>query len=344
MSARKKNSANHRVRDLYRQDDLTRILTMPEQEFGTAFGMKTVKVDPPARKYASLYSEPADYYHFRDNGASVLAVAHLDTVVAPNRRKAVYRTSQNGPFVVSGSLDDRLGAYVITHLLPALDVSCDWLFTVGEEQADSTAAFFDPQGKDYDHVIEFDRGGTDVVMYQYEDAASRQAVKESGARMGQGSFSDIAYLEHLGVKAFNWGAGYGGNYHSEKGYAFLYDTFAMVARYQRFYALNLGKPMPHVQEEPDYWYSSSRKGSQDYDDEHRCWACDAYAVNLETGYCKECTRCQGCGEHEDACFCYLPASAKRKSELPAVEDGYGNSWTAGADASPRITVGAELND
>jgi hypothetical protein len=302
MSARKKNSLNRQVRRAYRQNELARICTMPEREFSRAFGMKTVTVAQRA---------PHNYYHFRDNGASVLAVAHLDTVVKPSLRAPRFTVTQTGPLIVSGALDDRLGAYVILDLLPKLGVTCDWLLTVGEENGMSTAEFFDPP-KEYDWVIEFDRGGTDVVMYQYEDEASRQAVQASGATVGHGSFSDIASLEHLSVKAFNWGVGYRGNYHSERGYAFLYDTFAMVARYLRFHAQNAGKAMPHEPHWKDVYYggslieerSYSERAYQEIEDFIDCASCGALqAVDPYTLICAYCDTCLNCTEESVACTC-----------------------------------------
>ena len=309
MSARKKNSLNRRVRRAYDQNELARVCRMPEQDFGPAFGMQTVTVEQ-ARA-------PEDYYHFRDNGSSVLAVAHLDTVVRGKDRRPHFSSTSSGPLVTCGALDDRLGAYVILSLLPKLGVTCDWLLTVGEESAQSTAEHFDPAGKKYDWVIEFDRAGTDVVMYQYEDGASRDLVEDSGAVVGMGSFSDIAYLEHLKVKAFNWGVGYGGNYHSKNGYAYLCDTFSMVAKYLRFHAQNSGTALPHEPVEKDNWSygSKSWSSSKRYEDVKylNCKYCYAYAgVDPDTLTCDFCECCAECGETAGKnCWCYSESSQRR---------------------------------
>jgi hypothetical protein len=232
----------------------------------------------------------------------VLAVAHLDTVVSQKGRAPRFRSTEKGPLITSGALDDRLGAYVILHLLPKLGVTCDWLLTVGEESAASTAEFFKP-GKNYDHVIEFDRGGTDVVMYQYEDGPSRRAVQASGAAVGAGSFSDIAYLEHLGVKAFNWGVGYRGDYHSERGYAYLRDTFAMVEKYLRFHAQNAGTAMPHAPEWKEAVFD-------DYGDYADCAICGTSgAIDPATGYCLACDACADCELAAGECLCYQPGKS-----------------------------------
>jgi hypothetical protein len=300
--SRKKNSAARQVQGAYRQDTLARILTMPEQDFGAAYKMETVKTEGDGLPRGSWRrgSQPADYYHYKDNGSSVLAVAHLDTVVRPDRRAPRFSRTRGGPLVVSGALDDRLGAYVILDLLPKLGITCDWLLTVGEEDGMSTAESFTP-GKDYGHVIEFDRGGTDVVMYQYEDDASCERVEACGAKVGKGSFSDIAYLDHLGVKAFNWGAGYAGDYHSERGYAYLNDTFAMAAKYLLFHEQNAGVTMPH---DPQAAYGPY--GTYDSEDTLlECEVCGAKAVYLDDDYCLACLSCVYCLMTEDeGCLCY----------------------------------------
>lgn len=311
----KRNKPGREIRKAYSQDQLARICMMDERDFGREFGMETVPVE---LKWTPKYSQPEDYYHFRDNGGSVLAVAHLDTVVDPAGRRPYFFNTDRGPFIRSGALDDRLGAYVILDLLPKLGIRHDVLLTVGEESCASTAEYF-TTSKDYDWVIEFDRGSTsDVVMYQYEDLESQWAIEAAGAELGRGSFSDIAYLEHLGVKAFNWGVGYQGNYHSVRGFAYLNDTFAMVAKYMRFLAQNAGSRMEH---KPEY---SSRN---DFDTYFDCFYCEAKeAVDSATWYCKHCGTCADCGGYDpvlveqwqdpdaEACSCYVPAKLQESGK------------------------------
>ena len=145
--------------NVFDAEALIRICQMREGSFAKAYGMTTVEVDQPA---------PANYYHFKDNGSDILAVAHLDTVAGRKARTARIVDTEAGPVIHSRALDDRLGAYVILDMLPKLGLTFDWLLTTGEESGMSTAAFFDAPKK-YRWIIEFDRGGTDVVMYHYED-------------------------------------------------------------------------------------------------------------------------------------------------------------------------------
>lgn len=199
------------------------------------------KVDQPA---------PHDRFWYADNGSNILFVAHLDTVMGGARAHGCPTSvidTEAGPFVASGALDDRLGAYVGLELLPALGCEFDYLFTVGEEQGMSTAAFFDAADfkREYHWIIEFDRGGTDVVLYQYEDSDLKAKVESTGARVEQGIFSDISSMEHLGVKALNWGVGYR-DYHGPRSHAWLVDTFRMVAYFLDFYAKYADTVLPHT--------------------------------------------------------------------------------------------------
>lgn len=224
------------IRAEFNADILKGVCEAHEAEFEESYGMEKIYVEQ---------AEPADYYYFRDNGSDILAVAHLDTVVDHARRMTSFAETTDGLVVHSGALDDRLGAYIILELLPMLGIKFDWLLTVGEESGCSTADFFTPpEGKEYLWMIEFDRGGTDVVMYQYHDAPTADLVRDCGARVGNGSFSDIAYLEDLEIKGFNWGVGYH-DYHGPRGYAYLEDTFEMVAHFMEFHRTNGETYLPH---------------------------------------------------------------------------------------------------
>jgi len=176
---------------------------------------------------------PRFFWH-ADNGADVLAVAHLDTV-QEDRSCHVEDTSE-GLIAWSGGLDDRLGVYVILDLLPKLGINVDLLLTTDEEIGQSTAGDF-TTSKSYNWMIEFDRGGTDVVMYHYETDELAAAVAATGAEVGEGINSDITYLSHLGCAGINWGVGYR-RYHSTDSHAFLNDTFHMVSLFKRFWDEN----------------------------------------------------------------------------------------------------------
>jgi hypothetical protein len=250
------------IEQAFSRKALRRVCEASEDSFGDAYDMQVFHV-PDQRA-------PSNFYYYKDNGSNILAVAHLDTVGHADSRACRFVVTEDaGTVVFSRALDDRLGAYVILELLPLLGLTYDILLTVGEESGLSTAAYFEPpKGKEYDYMIEFDRGGTDVVMYQYEDKEVIDLVRAAGAKVGDGSFSDISYLGHLEIKGFNWGVGYQ-DYHGPRAHAYLDDTFAMVARYLTFAEQNEGVYMPHYATEEDTWDArpwTSRMYDFDWDD------------------------------------------------------------------------------
>ena len=60
------------------------------------------------------HCDNGQYYGHIDNGSNVLAVAHLDIVAYLDN--SVF--AQYGDKVISPALDDRLGLWIIAHLLP----------------------------------------------------------------------------------------------------------------------------------------------------------------------------------------------------------------------------------
>lgn len=256
-----RNNTSDSVRRAFSQKTLKRVCEMHESEFAEAYDMKVNVID--------YVPGEENFYLFKDNGADVLAVAHLDTVMPHDRRTANFISTASGPVVYSGALDDRLGAYTILELLPKLGIQYDILLTVGEESGQSTAQYFDPI-KEYNWVIEFDRGGTDVVLYQYEDNESMQLVRRSGAKVGDGIFSDISYMDHLEVKCFNWGVGYR-DYHGPRSHAYLEDYWEMVSYFLEFHEENADVYLPHEAKDNNYgsfWGSPRRTYTDEWwDDE-----------------------------------------------------------------------------
>lgn len=227
-----------RVLHFFDYGHLGRVCELHETEFAKEFGMTHHRVGTQSK-----WEDYDPFYTFKDNGSSVLAVAHLDTVMHHNHRGATFADTADGPVVYSGALDDRLGAYTILKLLPAMGINVDVLLTTGEESGQSTAEDFEPP-RDYHWMIEFDRGGTDVVMYQYEDDETKDLVRACGAKVGNGIFSDISYMDHLEVKGFNWGVGYQ-DYHGPRSHAFLVDYWMMLGHYLDFHEENSDIYLPH---------------------------------------------------------------------------------------------------
>jgi hypothetical protein len=242
-------------KDFFNPKALKRICEMDERKFAKTYRMDVTKVPQQS---------PDDFFAFKDNGSSILAVAHLDTVGLPHQRTAHFTETEAGLVVHSRALDDRLGAYIILDMLPKLGIEVDVLLTVGEESGRSTAQFFEAP-KQYNWMIEFDRGGTDVVMYDYEDEDVIEMVLDTGAKVGDGIFSDICYLDHLDIKGFNWGVGYR-DYHGPRAHAYLNDTFEMVGYFDEFYSVWSDTHLPHVPAPTYPWWSKSWSGYRFDDD------------------------------------------------------------------------------
>lgn len=247
-------------------------------------------------------------YIHKNNDSKILAVAHLDTVLNMNH---FHRIDVNGDSVViNAQLDDRLGAYTLLHLLPAMGIKYDILLTEGEEQGLSTAAYFET-GKQYNWMFSFDRRGSDVVLYQYESKVIKKALKGSKFKIGIGSFSDIAFLDHLGCKGFNVGCGYHGE-HSDMCYVNMTEYKSQVKRFADFYHKNKDTHYKHTDSHPvtvggHYRISDASLSSRfhwgEYDDLY-CYLCNAARGKHEfisgMWLCNQCFTnadfCAGCGD------------------------------------------------
>lgn len=241
-------------------------------------------------------------YVYIDNNADVLAVAHLDTVQAGTH----FFTGQteDGLLVFNPRLDDRLGAYIILDLLPKLvgKRRYDVLLTTGEESAQSTASYFESE-RQYRWMFEFDRAGTDVVMYKYDNAASRTLLQSYGFVVGNGSYTDICDLDHLGVQGFNIGCGYK-DYHSKMAYANLDHTLSMVRKFANFFNDNAATSMPYVKpvykpyrfapiDDDIYWGTVTSRAKQ-YQGWRSCQVCgyDFQPAHMEGSTCQWCVIAQ----------------------------------------------------
>lgn len=176
---------------------------------------------------------------FIDNNSDVLFVAHRDYVPTE-----VFCAIDGKYIVFSPQLDDRLGIYVALHLLPQYGIHPDILLTDDEEIGRTTAQNFYPQ-KEYNWMFQFDRRGNDAVTYEYTDKAWLTALLSSGFKIGQGSFSDICSLDHLGVCGVNVGTAYY-NEHGITCHAILPTLFDQVDTFATFWKKNFGKRFPHT--------------------------------------------------------------------------------------------------
>lgn len=189
-------------------------------------------MDIPQFKEYAQWNEKGRYF-YKDNGAKILAIAHLDTVL-PATHFEILKLPHKIE-VYSPTLDDRLGAYVILEALNQSDIKYDILLTLDEEKGRSTAKnFILPEGKEYNWVFQFDRAGTDIVFYDYEYQSEWvQAFQKHGFKVGMGSYSDIDSLD-IGVCGVNLGVGYEWQ-HTKDCFANLGDMNSMVKKFISFY-------------------------------------------------------------------------------------------------------------
>ena len=196
------------------------------------------RLTDPIESFAGL-GDTTDTLHgpltYIDRGGDVLAVAHLDTVdrCMFNLKPVITKQYQNYRIDSCPQLDDRLGAWMVLDVLPRAGIKCDVLLTDSEEIGESTAQYFKPP-KQYNWMMQFDRAGSDVVMYNYEDDELESLMKAYEYSVGYGSFTDICYLEEHNCKGFNFGVGYH-NQHTDQCYANLSETWNSFRKVQSFY-------------------------------------------------------------------------------------------------------------
>lgn len=210
---------------------------------------------------------------FIDRGSNVLSVAHLDTVNSADVNHFEWFYIKKALHVYNGQLDDRLGAYVVIDLLPQLGINCDVLLTEGEETGHSTADLFHTS-KQYNWMFSFDRTGYDAVMYQYWTQEYANMLKSYGWKVERGSFSDIAFLDHLECTGVNFGVGYY-NYHSEYAYANLEHTARSLSYFMAMWPEVKDTKMP-------FNYKSSSSGWAHAHPHH--WRRGYYSDDEYTGY------------------------------------------------------------
>lgn len=252
-----------------------------------------------------------------DNGGSVLGVAHLDWVLW--RKPTI---SKDKHTVYCPQLDDRLGVWVILDLLPTLyGIKYDILLTDSEEVGKSTAKDFTDCPKAYNWMFQFDRRGTDTVLYRYDSKQNRERLEKCGLTTGSGSFSDICYLDHLGVSGWNVGTGYYGE-HTQACHGKLKETRSNAHKFHDFFLAHQNEKIEApAYSEPVYYYGNystkSRSSAWDWGDDYygyydsptykaekesiiraysdpsrrydEDWACSCGKVNYwDADYCADC--------------------------------------------------------
>lgn len=212
------------------------------------------RLTAPIEKFAQLgdtvYTEHGPMTYI-DNKSDVLAVAHLDWVLF-NAYPKITKQYQNVKIEDCPQLDDRLGVWMILDVFHRAGIKCDILLCDSEETGNSTSKHFpDYTNKKYNWMVEFDRAGSDMVMYDYETRELEDIFESLDYQVGYGSFTDICELNTLGCKGFNFGVGYHGQ-HTKNCYANLAETFDSFRKFQTFYAKYKNTHFPH----DEYEYSS----------------------------------------------------------------------------------------
>lgn len=174
------------------------------------------------------YTDDGPVIHL-DRGCPVVGVAHMDHVKFWAKPKIVKEKKQ----IWCPQLDDRLGIWVILDLLPSFGVQTDILLTDSEECGRSTAKDFKTE-KQFNWMYQFDRRGTDTVLYDYDSEENRARLEAHSLTTGWGSFSDICSLEHLGCSGWNVGTGYY-NEHSDQCHANLRETYFQALNFAQFF-------------------------------------------------------------------------------------------------------------
>lgn len=236
------------------------------------------------------------FYIYKETKSKILAVAHLDTVQQGKKFKI-----KGNKILQSPRVDNRLGAHIILDILPAVGIETDILLTTNEEWAQSTAEDFNtnpPTTKQYNWIIEFDRTGSDVVTYQYEDENWLEAVELMFPTIGIGSYSDISELGALNASALNVGIGMY-KYHAADAYADLRITSQMISRFAKFYKLFKDTHFEHTTEHLNWrtnwssyneasWYKIDSDGEWNDKRDFNCKIDHCYDSNCIPEQCIYC--------------------------------------------------------
>jgi hypothetical protein len=209
------------------------------------------------------FSKRKDYsdeglYLFKYTGAKILAVAHMD--VYSDKAGGKFSSDKVGEDIIVHSpwLDDRLGVFIVDHMLPnVLKIKTDVLLTTNEECCMSTAKDFANDMKEcnqYNWIVEFDRAGEDVVLYHYDDVPElTEDLKQANFDVAWGTYSDIGEMEDFGVGCFNVGVGYH-RQHTVTCFASMQEMVNQLVKFQAFYEANKDKRYIYTAKPHGRWW------------------------------------------------------------------------------------------
>ncbi len=181
------------------------------------------------RNFVLDWENPEQNRIFIDRDSDVLFVAHIDTVIKPKYVRR--RKTKKGKIkrIYAQGLDDRLGCMLAYEL--SEQFGADLLICDNEEKCQSSGQFHNL--KDYNWIAEFDRTGDDVVTYDLDNGAFRDALGELWD-IGIGTFSDILQLETMAC-CVNIGIGYEFA-HSKDSFVCIKTMKKQIDKFRRFYA------------------------------------------------------------------------------------------------------------
>jgi hypothetical protein len=240
------------------------------------------------RQYGESIDNPDGELIYQDNGGSILFVGHLDTVMYSKKPRIDDTGCHDCP-----QLDDRLGvAMILERVGEIVSEPYDVLLCDCEEIGQSTAQHF-VTDKQYRWACEFDRAGSDTVLYQYDGGELEHSLERCGIEIGQGSFSDISVLD-IGAECMNFGCGYHGQ-HTKTCYCHAAEVESQLAKFANWYrwfgAASYPyepKPMKRIAYDwrdmraQGFWGQSTRR---DYVTCLDCLCADNY---LDDDFCIEC--------------------------------------------------------
>lgn len=194
-------------------------LTLPTETFFNQFSNYVINKKYPHKRHV-----------FVDRDASILYVAHIDTVQDLSLPESIGIHEDR---IYATGLDDRLGCY-LAFRLNLLGLKGDVLICDYEEINMSTAQYFKTE-KQYNWVCELDRTSNDLVFYDMNSNELENILIEENFDIGIGSFSDISMLNLPNDPCmFNLGIGYH-KPHSLFSYLDIREMVDNVNRFANFY-------------------------------------------------------------------------------------------------------------
>lgn len=239
--------------------------------------------------YGTSIDNPDGELIYQDNGGSILLVGHLDTVMYANSPRLDDTGCYDCP-----QLDDRLGVAIIMERIGGIvSEPYDVLLCDCEEVGNSTAQHFVAH-KQYRWACEFDRAGSDTVLYQYEGGELESSLTRCGIEVGQGSYSDISVLD-IGCEAMNFGCGYH-DQHTRGCYCYASEVENQLAKFANWYRWYGGDSHPYVprpkkrivynwrpMKSADYWRDLPLRSSH-----VTCADCNCSDNYLDDDFCINC--------------------------------------------------------